>query len=216
VRFIVRNRPLAAAAVILVFGLTAVHASAQEPTAPPGRGRAGAPPAAPGTPDGQARGRGRATPPQPQQKQGVEYFVGTWTFSWTGRESPVTQGPRQGKTTFTRKGTTTVLEFQTEGKWDDTGAAYKESGTAEWDDAKKSMTFKETLANGAPLTGVGDWTSPLSIRYESQPAKIGSEQVRVRRTYSILAPHAFSVAEEISIDGGPFQRLGTGVFSKQQ
>jgi hypothetical protein len=215
VTFIVRNRSLAAAAaVVLVAGVTAVHASAQDPTAPPGRGRAGAP-TQPGAPDGQARGRGRATPPQPQQKQGVEYFVGSWTFSWTGRESPITQGPRQGTVTFTRKGTTPALAFQTEGKWDDSGAAYKESGTAEWDEAKKAMTFTETLANGTRVTGVGDWTSPLSIRYESQPVKIGSEQVRIRRNYAILAPHAFSITEEISLDGGPFQRLGNAVFSKQ-
>ena len=52
------------------------------------------------------RGRGRGTPPQPQQKQGVEYFAGAWSFTWTGRESPITAGPRKGTTSLRRRGGT--------------------------------------------------------------------------------------------------------------
>ena len=160
------------------------------------------------------RGRGRGTPPQPQQKQGVEYFAGTWSFTWTGRESPVTAGPRKGTTVFTSEPGSNVLQIRTEGTFEDNNAAFTESGTAEWDAAKKTLTFKETLANGTALAGVGDWSSPLAVRYESQPARAGTQSVRIRRTYSILAAQSFSVAEEISIDGGPFQRLGNGLFQK--
>jgi hypothetical protein len=160
------------------------------------------------------RGRGRGTPPQPQQKQGVEYFAGTWSFTWTGRESPVTAGPRKGTTVFTSAAGTNVLQIRTEGTIEDNNTAFTESGTAEWDAAKKTLTFKETLANGTTLSGVGDWSSPLAVRYESQPARAGTESVRIRRTYSILSAQSFSVAEEISIDGGPFQRLGNGLFQK--
>ena len=159
------------------------------------------------------RGRGRGTPPQPQQKQGVEYFAGTWSFTWTGRESPVTAGPRKGTTVFTRAAGTN-LQIRTEGTIEDNNAAFNESGTAEWDAAKKTLTFKETLANGTTLSGIGDWSSPLAIRYESQPARAGTQSVRIRRTYSILSAQSFSIAEEISIDGGPFQRLGNGLFQK--
>jgi hypothetical protein len=212
----VRKPAAGLAAAAFVFA-GAIHVFAQPPATPrgqepargqePGRGRgAGAP--------GALQGRGRGTPPQPQQKQGVDYFVGTWTFTWTGRESPITAGPREGTITFTRKGPN-ALEFRTEGKVEDTGAAFKESGTAEWDDAKKTMTYSETLANGTRLTGPGDWSSPLAIRYESQPAKAGNQSIRLRRTYSIVAPHSFTVTEEISIGGGPFQRLGNGVFTRQ-
>lgn len=160
-------------------------------------------------------GRGRPTPPQPQQKQGVEYFVGTWDFTWTGRESPVTTGPRVGATTFTRRGTTSTLDIRVEGKSEDTGTAFKESGSAEWNEAQKTLTFKETLANRTEIAGVGNWSSPLSIRYESQPTRVGQQTVRVRRTYAILSAQSFTVAEELSIDGGPFQRLGNGAFSKK-
>jgi hypothetical protein len=160
------------------------------------------------------RGRGRGTPPQPQQKQGVEYFAGTWSFTWTGRESPVTAGPRKGTTVFTSAPGSNVLEIRTDGTVEDTNAAFKETGTAEWDAARQTLTFKETLANGTTLSGIGDWSSPLAVRYESQPAKAGSQMVRIRRTYSILSAQSFAIAEEISIDGGPFQRLGNGVFQK--
>ena len=161
------------------------------------------------------RGRGRGTPPQPQQKQGVEYFAGSWTFAWTGRESPVTAGPRKGTTVFSIAPGGNALQIETEGTVEDSNAAFTESATAEWDAAKKSLTFKETLSNGTTLAGVGDWSSPLAIRYESQPARAGTQTVRLRRTYSILSAQSFSIAEEISIDGGPFQRLGNGVFQKK-
>jgi hypothetical protein len=160
-------------------------------------------------------GRGRPTPPQPQQKQGVEYFAGTWDFTWTGRESPVSNGPRAGTMTFTQRGTSNMLDVRTEGKYEDGGTPFKEAATAEWNETAKTLTLKEKLAVGAELTGVGNWASPLSIRYESQPARIGKQSVRIRRTYLILSAHSFSLTEEISVDGGLFQRLGNGAFSKK-
>ena len=160
------------------------------------------------------RGRGRGSPPQPQQKQGVEYLAGRWSFEWTGRESPVTAGPRKGTTIFTIAATGNVLDIQTQGNVEDNGAAFTETGTATWDAANKTLSFKETLANGTTLAGTGDWSSPLAIRYESQPAQVGSQSIRIRRTFSILSAQSFSIAEEISIDGGPFQRLGNGLFQK--
>ncbi len=162
------------------------------------------------------RGRGRGSPPQPQQKQGVEYFIGSWSFSWTGRESPVTAGPREGTMVVARRGTSNVLEMISEGKVADTNAAFKETGTAEWDEAKKTLSLKETLANATQISGTGDWSSPLAIRYESLPAQAGTQSVRIRRSYAILSAQSFSIAEEISIDGGPFQRLGNGLYTKIQ
>ena len=56
-------------------------------------------------PDGRGAGRGnplggligrRGTPPQPQQKQGVDYFAGSWHMEYLGRESPISAGPRAG------------------------------------------------------------------------------------------------------------------------
>lgn len=203
------KRVVILAAFTCAFGAF-LHGQQQQPP-PPGTVQ----PPPPGGTVATGPGRGRATPPQPQQKQGVEYLAGTWDFTWTGRESPVTTGPRVGTTTFTRRGASNTLDIRVEGKSEDTGAAFKESGSAEWDDAQKTLTFKETLANRTELAGVGNWSSPLSIRYESQPARVGKQSVRVRRTYQILSAQSFTVAEELSIDGGPFQRLGNGAFSKK-
>jgi hypothetical protein len=206
--------------IMWAFGNSA--AGAQQPQTPPA-GTTQTPPAGTGVqsppPGGTVAtgpGRGRPTPPQPQQKQGVEYLTGTWDFTWTGRESPITAGPRAGTVTFTRRGTSNTLDVRSEGKVEDGGAAYKESGSAEWNEADKTLAFKETLANGTTLTGNGNWSSPLAIRYESQPAQVGKQSVKVRRTYQIISGVSFTVAEELSVDGGPFQRLGNGTYSKKQ
>lgn len=212
----------ALAGQLLGFGLSPLHA--QTPTQPPTQPPTAAPqepaPAAP------ARGRGalppgaaagllgrRGSPPQPQQQQGVEYFIGSWRFEYIGRESPVSAGPRAGTLTFTRKGATTVLDMRTEGQTD-AGAAYKESGTAEWNADQKTMTFRERLAGGVNLVSPGSWASPLSIRSETEPIKVGDQTVRVRRVYSIISAVAFTIAEEMSLNGGPYQRLGNAEYAK--
>jgi hypothetical protein len=167
-------------------------------------------------PAGEPPSRGRRGPPeQPQQRQSAEYFVGSWHFEWTGRESAVSAGPRTGTVTFTRKDGSDVLDMHTEGQTD-AGAAYKESGAAEWNDARKTLTIREQLSSGVELVSPGNWSSPLSIRSESQPVRAGSQTLRVRRTYMIISALSFTLAEEISIDGGPFQRLGNATFSKSQ
>ena len=111
--------------------------SAQQQQQPPPAGTVQTPP--PGGTVASGPGRGRPVPPQPQQKQGLEYFVGTWDFTWTGRESPITAGPRAGSVSFARRGTSNTLDIRAEGKLEDGGAAYKESGSAEWNDADKTL-----------------------------------------------------------------------------
>lgn len=186
---------------------------AQQQQTPPPAGAVQTPP--PGGTVASGPGRGRPVPPQPQQKQGVEYFIGTWDFTWTGRESPITAGPRAGSVTYTRRGTSNTFDVRAEGKLEDGGASFRESGSADWNEADKTLAVKETLANGTQLTGTGNWSSPLAIRYESQPAQAGKQSVRLRRTYSIISATSFTVIDELSVDGGPFQRLGNGAYSKR-
>ena len=158
-----------------------------------------------------ARRGQRVSPPQPQQPQTDEYFVGAWTFTWIGRESPVSAGPRAGTLTYARKGTGAALELRAEGKADG-GAAFTETGTAEWNAERKTMTWIERLSTGLEMRSVGDWSSPIGIRAESEPVKAGSQTIKVKRLYSILSPQSFMVTEEISVNGGPYQRLGNGRF----
>ena len=160
-----------------------------------------------------ARGQ-RVSPPQPQQQQTDEYFVGAWTFTWIGRESPVSAGPRSGTLTYARKSPGT-LDLRAEGKID-SGAAFTETGSAVWNADKKTIIWVERLSTGLELRSAGDWSSPIGIRAESEPVKAGSQTVRVKRLYSILSPQSYMVTEEISVNGGPYQRLGNGRFQKAQ
>jgi len=156
---------------------------------------------------------GRPSPPQPVQKQGVEYFDGTWNFTWTGRESAFTPGPRTGSVTFSRLGDTPFLEFRTRGTADGVGA-YEESGVLGWQDKGKVVALHERLWSHVEMLSVGDWSSPISIRFESAPVRVKEQTMRLRRTYGIVSAGSFTVSEEISVDGGAFVRLGGGVFTK--
>jgi hypothetical protein len=158
---------------------------------------------------------GRPSPPQPVQKQAIEYFIGTWTFTWTGRESGITPGPRTGTVTYTRLGDSPFLEFVTEGKSEGTGA-FKESGTLGWNAAQKVMAMHERLIGNVEMLSVGDWSSPIAIRFESSPVSLKTQTLRLRRAYGIVSATSFTVSEEISVDSGPFVRLGGGVFMKRQ
>src|SRR5215475_13566827 len=80
---------------------------------------------------GQGGFLGRPSPPQPQQHQGLDYFAGSWKFSWVGRESVITPGPRSGTLTFTRGSDTNSLTMQVDGSSEARGP-YKESGVASW------------------------------------------------------------------------------------
>jgi hypothetical protein len=115
--------------------------------------------------------------------------------------------------TFSRKGASNVLDVRTEGQIEG-GAAFKDTGTFEWNEAEKVMTITERLSNGTEIVSLGNWSSPLTMRAESRPVRADGQTVRIRRVYSILSAQSFAAAEEISIDGGPFQRLGNGQFSK--
>jgi hypothetical protein len=166
------------------------------------------------SPGGAAGGiLGRPSPPQPLQKQGVEYFLGSWTFSWNGRESPVSPGPRTGTITFTRRGDSPVLELKTSGQVEGAGT-YQESGTWEWLAGQKAMVMKERLAGGVEAACAGDWSSPISIRCETEPIRLPNQALKLRRTYGIVSATSYTIAEEISVDGKPFTRLGGGVFTK--
>ena len=181
-------------------------------------GQTAPPPQVPGnaSPGGAGGGiLGRPSPPQPLQKQGVEYFIGSWNFTWTGRESAITPGPRTGIISFTRRGDAPILEFQTTGQADAAGA-YKENGTLEWQAAQKRVALREHLPGNITVSSAGDWSSPIAIRFESDPIRVNNQTLKLRRTYGIVSATSFTIAEELSVDGGAFARLGGGVFTKSQ
>lgn len=150
--------------------------------------------------------------PQPQQKQAASYFVGEWTFNWIGRESALGPAPREGTTTFTLRPDGKTLDAKTVGKAD--GKPFTESAVITFDEATKMLSFEERLANGVQVRSTGDWRSPISIRFTVEPIKVKGQTLALKRIISVVAAHSFTVAEELSEDGGPFVRLGSAIYTK--
>jgi len=156
---------------------------------------------------------GHPSPPQPQQQQGIEYLEGAWTFSWDGRESLITAGPRAGTAIFTRIGQSNFLNLQVEGQVDG-GRAFKESGVVAWSPDTKVLVVHEKTVTNAEMLSVGNWSSPLGIRFDVQPLRVEGKLLRLRRSWAIISATSFTVTEELSTDGGSFVRLGIGSFAK--
>jgi hypothetical protein len=173
--------------------------------------QASAPPPGTGT-AGQQRVRNNV--PQPQQKQSIDYFVGTWSYKYIGRESALGATPRECTVTFTKRPEGKSVEGTTVCKMD--GGTAKSTSLLTFDEATKTLSFTEKLNGGLTVSGKGDWSSPISIRFAVDPIKANGQALQLRRTYSIVAAHSFTVAEELSEDGGPFVRLGSAVFSKAE
>lgn len=170
--------------------------------------------AAGGGPPGAPSGRRREASPdaaQPMQKQSIDYFVGTWSAKYMGRESPFGKAPREGTITFTKNADGT-LSGQGVSKFE--GGQLDETVTISFDENKKTLTFLERRSNGVQFTTKGDWSSPLSIRFEIGPFRIGDKTLAMRRTVSVVSGHSFTLTEEISEDGSPFTRLGNAVYTR--
>jgi hypothetical protein len=173
---------------------------------------AGQQPGAQGQGQGQGQQRQRVDVPQPQQKQSIDYFVGQWSYKYIGRESALWPAPRECMVTFTKRADGRSVEGVSECKHE--GGAFKDSLVIVFDEATKTLVYTEKLGSGATLASKGDWTSPISIRFAVDPVTAKGQKLQLRRTISVVAAHSFTVAEELSEDGGPFMRLGSAVFSK--
>jgi hypothetical protein len=147
--------------------------------------------------------------PQPQQKQSLDYFAGQWTFKWVGRESPLgAGGRREGTTTFKLTADSKALDGNTEGKSEE--GNYQESLVIAFDEATKILSFSERRRE-LQITSKGNWTSPLAIRFTIEPIKLRDRMLHLKRTIMIISAYSFTVTEELSVDGGPFVRLGQAI-----
>ena len=134
-------------------------------------------------------------------------------FKWLRRESPLSPGgPREGTATFTPIMEGKYMECRIEGKSD--AGSYVELAYLTFDPDKKLLTSFEHHSNGLAGLSVGDWSSPVSIRFKAAPVKVNGQTCEVKRMISVVAAHSFSLVEELSVDGGPFQRLGNALFTK--
>ena len=183
-------------------GATSASAGQQPGAQGPGQGQG----------QGQGQGRQRVDVPQPQQKQSIDYFVGQWSYKYIGRESALWPAPRECVVTFTKRADGKSVEGASDCRHE--GGAFKDNLVIVFDEAAKTLSFTEKLGSGVALTSKADWTSPISIRFAIDPVTAKGQKLQLRRTISVVAAHSFTVAEELSEDGGPFVRLGSAVFSK--
>ena len=161
----------------------------------------------------QATRAGRQSPPQPTQKQSLDYFSGRWNYRWVGRESALTPGGvSEGTLVFKPLSESAYLEGRLEGKskWGPLG----EKLLIGFEESNKALVLLEQRGNGIQTLSLGDWTSPIAIRFKVAPFQAGGRSLRLKRTLAVVAAHSFTLTEELSEDGGPFVRLGNAVFSR--
>jgi len=156
------------------------------------------------------RGR-RSEVPQPQIVQRIGYFTGEWRFEYTGGEfPPVSIGTRSGTVSFTDIPNGPFVHGRVMG--DVYGDAYEEIWTIGFDEDIQAVLWQEQLSTGQQLTAVGNWTSPIAITFLTAPVEADGHVYVIKRVTQTISDVSFTVTEEFSVDGGPFQRLGNGSY----
>ena len=159
--------------------------------------------------------RRRRDVPQPQVEQRLGYFLGAWEFDYTGGEfPPLSVGTRSGVVTFTQRGDAPFVDGVVAGEV--FGERYDEQIVIGYDETSHFLVFKETLSTGTELLSVADWSSPIAIDFVTSPVELDGLVYQLRRVFSMTSETAFRITEEFSVDGGPYRRLGNGVFTRRQ
>ena len=151
---------------------------------------------------------------QHQVDQTAEYFVGRWKFEYTGGEfPPLSSGNQQGFITFARTGSAPFVSGTLQGE--SFGTRFEQRMTIGVDSEADTVLLTEKRADGTELLSLGNWRSPLAVVFVTSPIQASGRTYQLKRVFSILSESAFDVAEEFSVDGGPFRRLGAGHYTKQ-
>jgi hypothetical protein len=150
---------------------------------------------------------------QPQVEQRIDYFAGRWKFEYLGGEfPPLSAGSRTGIVNFSRAGAPNFVRGQVEGEV--AGKRYQENLTIGFDPDTHMLVFFERRFDGAELVSLGNWQSPLAIRFTTSPVLENGRTYQLRRVISVTSESVFEVTEEFSIDAGPYRRLGNALFAR--
>jgi len=158
--------------------------------------------------------RPRAEVIQPHVEQRADYFAGRWRFEYLGAESPpISTGSRSGTATFASDSPQFVTgHFDI----DAGGRKYQETVKLGLDPGTHAVVFVERRSDGFELASVGNWRSPIAITFLTSPVQAGGKMYQLRRVISVTSNNAFEVTEELSVDGGPYKRLGKAHYTRTQ
>ena len=151
---------------------------------------------------------------QHQVNQSADYFVGRWKFEYVGGEfPPVSSGNRQGVVAFARMGGAPFVMGTLQGE--SFGTPFEQRMSIGVDSEADTVLLAEKQPDGTELLSLGNWRSPLAVVFVTSPLQANGRTYQLKRVFSILSESAFDVAEEFSVDGGPFRRLGVGHYTKE-
>jgi hypothetical protein len=76
------------------------------------------------------------------------------------------------------------------------------------------LVFAEHRSDGTDLVSLATWRSPIAMTFHSSPVQANGRICQLRRVIAVTSNTAFEVTEDLSIDGGPFKRLGNAHYTK--
>jgi hypothetical protein len=146
----------------------------------------------------------------PEHKR-LAYFVGTWNFAGTAKDSPMGKGGP-----ITMKQTCELMEgglavvCRSEGK--SAMGATKGAAIATYDTEKKAYTYTAAESNMPVFTAIG--STKGSTWTWNTDAAMGTQRIYTRVTQTEGGPNAYDFVMEMSLDGKTFARLVEGKFTK--
>ena len=160
----------------------------------------------------------QAEPQMPKpgpEHQRLHYFVGNW---YTEVETKPGQMGPGGRTTITEHnemlGDFFVIFHRDER--DATGPV-KEIGIMGYDPEQKVYTYEQFSDQGERVTATGTVSgdSWVLLWPATDAAKEGGKRLKGRFTLKEVSPTSYTSTEEISIDGGPWTKVGEGKATKK-
>ncbi len=160
----------------------------------------------------------QAEPQMPKpgpEHQRLHYFVGNWYTEVETKPGPMGPG---GKTTITEHtemlGDFFVIFHRDER--DATGSV-KEIGIMGYDPEQKVYTYEQFSDQGERVTATGTVSGDtwVLLAPATAAAKEGGKRLKVRFTLKEVSPTSSTSTEEVSIDGGPWTKIGEGKATKK-
>ena len=158
------------------------------------------------------------SPGDPMPPPDMKYFAGTWTFDWNLPETALGPGGKlKGKETYRPILNGTAMESVIEGEGPE--GPFEARAITSHNPSEKTVTRFEVDSKGLTTTRTGpiggDLGGYYTIFWESTPIVRNGKTIKLKGKTLLLSPANYRVQMQISVDGGPWQNLGSPWFRKQ-